>query len=34
MLLDRPADLSFLAIKIAEDQMDFERLAGRRPPPA
>ncbi len=30
MLLDGAADLSLLAIEVAEDQMDLERIAGCR----
>ena len=29
VLLNRPADLTFLAVEVPQYQMDFERVAGR-----
>ena len=33
MLLDRAADLPLLAIQVAENEVDLERIAGRGAPP-
>ena len=30
VLLNRPADLSFLSIQVAEDEVNLERIAGNR----